>query len=151
MGLGRINSSLVLEYTGEDNFSMPVFRDQFNHLWKDIDLGRFEQPSLYSVLGNEIDGDPNEPIAQDFTIQKNRIIVSEDKRFQYQMLGRIKCDCDYYLGYGNRNPDCLWAKTEKKQIEVMKEIWLGFSEDEKPEWLTWEQIEVYEKDMVIQQ
>jgi hypothetical protein len=29
----------------------------------------------------------------------------------------------------------------------MKRIWLSFSEDEKPEWLPWEKILQYEKDM----
>ena len=29
----------------------------------------------------------------------------------------------------------------------MKTLWLGFSEAEKPEWLTWEQILNYEKQM----
>ena len=30
----------------------------------------------------------------------------------------------------------------------MKAIWNSFSEDEKPEWLTWEKIEKYEEEMV---
>lgn len=40
------NTVLVMEYIGEDFLSMPVYRDQFNRLWKDIELGNFEQPSL---------------------------------------------------------------------------------------------------------
>lgn len=139
---------LVLEYIGEDNFSMPVYRDQFGHLWKDVELGDFEQPCLYSVFGNEIDGDPNEPILQEFTIQIKKDFISKEKQFQYQMLGRLKSDCDYYLGCGNRNAEKLWAKSEKKQIEEMKKIWKLFSEEEKPEWLTWEQINMYEKEMI---
>lgn len=99
-------------------------------------------------MGNEIDGDPNEAIRQEFIIKPIEGFVSKEKRFQYQMLGRLKSDCDYYLGYGNRYSNHLWAKDEKAQIEKMKEIWNGFSEDEKPEWLTWEQIERYEKEMV---
>lgn len=63
------------------------------------------------------------------------------------MLDRYRCDCDYYLGYGNRNPDVLPLKNERKLIEEMKRIWLSFSEEEKPKWLTWDQILEYEKAM----
>ena len=63
------------------------------------------------------------------------------------MLGRLISDCEYYLGYGYRDADKLWAHEEKEQIEKIKKIWLSFSELEKPEWLTWEQIIAYEKEM----
>lgn len=33
-------TKLVLEYTGMDDFSCPVYKDQFGKLWKDIDLGK---------------------------------------------------------------------------------------------------------------
>ena len=49
------------------------------------------------------------------------------------MLGRLISDCEYYLGYGYRDPDKLWAHDEKEQIEKIKKIWLSFSELEKPE------------------
>lgn len=75
-------------------------------------------------------------------------ILSRDDRFRYQLLGRMQSDCEYYLGYGNRSSRCLWAKNEKKQIENMKGIWNSFSEDQKPEWLTYEQILCYEARMV---
>lgn len=139
---------LILKYISEDDFSMPVYRDQYDRLWKDINLGETEQPELCSVMGNEMDGDPNTPIKQEFIIQPMKGFVSKEKRFQYQMLDRLRTDCDYYLGYGNRYAGCLWAKSEKKQIAEMKAIWNSFSEDEKPEWLTWEKIEKYEEEMV---
>lgn len=64
------------------------------------------------------------------------------------MLGRLESDCKYYLGYGNRNPKHLWAGDEKKQIEEMKRIYNSFTDDKKPEWLTWENILEYEKEML---
>ena len=39
------------------------------------------------------------------------------------MLGRLISDCEYYLGYGYRDPDKLWAHDEKEQIEKIKKIW----------------------------
>lgn len=71
----------------------------------------------------------------------------ESLKFQYQMLARLKSDCDYYLGYGNRNADKLWWKNEKNQIEAMKAIWQSFPEHQKPKWLTWEQIIEYKNAM----
>lgn len=141
---------LTLNYMGVDDFAMPVYQDQLGHLWKDVDLGELERPCLYSVLGNTFDGDPNMPIGQDFTIIAKKKVVNQDKCLQYQMLDRLKSDCEYYLGYGYRDPKCLWAKSEKDQVEEMKKIWNSFSRDEKPEWLTWSQIEKYERDIVLQ-
>lgn len=141
------NNTLILTYIGEDFWSQPVYQDQFNHLWKDTELGDSAQPSLCAIISNDIDDDPGMLIKQDFVIKPIENPVSKEKRAQYQMLGRLKSDCDYYLGFGFRNPNRLWAGTEINQIKEMKTLWLGFSEAEKPEWLTWEQILDYEKQM----
>ena len=76
-------------------------------------------------------------------------ILSRGDRFRYRLLSRMKMDCLYYLGYGNRNPKNLWANNEKQQIEYMKAIWNSFSDDGKPEWLTFGQILEYEKAMMV--
>ena len=68
--------------------------------------------------------------------------------FNYMLLDRLKTDCDYYLGNGNRNKKYLWAGDKKKQIEKMKELYNSFSDDDKPEWITLEEIEKYEKEMI---
>lgn len=47
-------TKLVLEYTGMDDFSCPVYKDQFGKLWKDIDLGKEPEPNLYSLSFNEV-------------------------------------------------------------------------------------------------
>ena len=75
------------------------------------------------------------------------ILQSEDK-FRYQLLSRLQMDCNYYLGNGNRNIKHLWAENEEEQIKVMKELWNSFSDDGKPEWLTWEDILNYENEMI---
>lgn len=75
---------------------------------------------------------------------------AHDKRFRYMMLDRLRGDCDYYLSYyGNRSVNCLWAADEQKQIQTMKDIWNTFSDEDKPEWLSWEDILEYEKLMCI--
>lgn len=67
-------------------------------------------------------------------------------RFNYQLLGRLQQDCEYYLGHGNRAKKHLWAGDEAEQIAKMKEIYDSLPE--KPTWLTLEQIEQYEAQMV---
>ena len=70
--------------------------------------------------------------------------------FNYQLLSRLQADCKYYLNHGRRDAKhCLWAQDEKEQIAKMKELWNGFPEDGKPEWITMEQIEIYERRMLF--
>ena len=71
-----------------------------------------------------------------------------DESFRYQMLSRMEADCKYYLGNGGRHIKYLWAGNEKDQIACMKALWKSFPEDKKPEWLTFEQIQDFEKQMV---
>lgn len=74
----------------------------------------------------------------------DELFPQEDKNtFNYQMLSRLKMDCEYFLGNGGRNEKHLWADTVAEQIEEMKRLWHGFSEEDKPEWLTLEEIEDY--------
>lgn len=78
-------------------------------------------------------------------IEEQKDIFQADDSFRYQMLSRLKQDCEYYLNYGNRTKKHLWAGDEADQIEMMKELWKSFKEDEKPEWLTWDELLDYEK------
>ncbi len=74
--------------------------------------------------------------------------LPENMRFRYSMLGRLQSDCDYFLGNGNGYEGHLWARSVEEQIKEMRERWNSFEEDEKPKWLTWEQIDEYEKLML---
>jgi hypothetical protein len=67
--------------------------------------------------------------------------------FTYMMLGRLKSDNEYYLGYGNRSDKNLWAGNVDGQIAEMKKLWNQLPKDGKPEWLTMEDIEKYEIEM----
>lgn len=75
-------------------------------------------------------------------------ILNQDKEFKYQLLDRMRSDCEYYLGYGNKDAKYLWAGNEKEQIETMRAIYNSFSQNEKPKWITLEQIDGFEKGMV---
>ena len=76
-------------------------------------------------------------------------LLKEPKDFKYQLLDRLKQDCEYYLGNGNKNAKYLWSKNEKQQIEDMKVLYNSFKDDEKPEWLTMEDINNYAKEMGV--
>lgn len=75
-------------------------------------------------------------------------ILSKSEEFRYQMLDRMRGECDYYLGYGMRSNRHLWAGDPKNQIEYMKRIWKSFDRSKKPEWLKYGDILKYEKMMV---
>ena len=72
--------------------------------------------------------------------------LNDREQFNYQLLGRLQQDCEYYLGFGNRNKKRLWAGNEIEQIQKMKELYSGFLE--KPLWITLEDIARYEAAMV---
>lgn len=74
-------------------------------------------------------------------------ILERDECFRYQLLDRLRADCDYYLNYGRRCTKHLWADNAREQIAAMKLLWNSFPEGEKPEWLTWEQLLEYEDKM----
>lgn len=76
-----------------------------------------------------------------------KILGSHDTKFRYMMLDRMRSDCDYYLGNGRLYGNHLWAGDEEKQISYMKAIWESFPSDQKPQWLTYEEILVYERRM----
>lgn len=70
----------------------------------------------------------------------------EDDKFNYMLLARLKQDCGYFLGNGNGYEPHLWAGNVEDQIAKMKELYNKVPE--KPEWLSLEDIDKYEKDML---
>ena len=72
---------------------------------------------------------------------------NNDPEFLYQMLDRLKSDCDFFLGNGNGLEKNLWASTVDDQISAMKEVYNKLKE--KPEWLSLEQIKNYEINMKL--
>ena len=68
---------------------------------------------------------------------KVSVVLTWSLQFRYQMLDRMKQDCEYFLGHGN----------VADHIEYMKALWWSFPESGKPEWLTLEEIKDYERRM----
>ena len=74
-------------------------------------------------------------------------VMKHDEKFRYQLLSRMQSDCNYFLGHGNRCKKYLWGQEVDAHIAYMKALWLSFPTGKKPEWLSFEEIEVYEKRM----
>lgn len=72
-----------------------------------------------------------------------------EPKFRYMMLSRMKSDCDYYLGNGNRSMNHLWAGNEVDQISNMIALWNTFEPEDSPEWLTWDELMDYAKQMGV--
>lgn len=85
------------------------------------------------------------PINEDINYEP----LPHENQFEYRMLSRLKADCEYFLGNGNRFEGHLSAGSVEEQIKEMKQRWNEFEDDEKPEWLTMEDIEEYERRMAI--
>ncbi|MFS1519526.1 LPD11 domain-containing protein [Bacillus sp. SCS-151] len=136
----------TMEYIGDDYWGRPVYKCiETGNLYKDITLGS-DNPDLY-CCSNDFDGEPGWPIKNDLEIHFKETVkqINQEDRFNYLLLDRLRSDCEYYLRSGNRNANNLWAKNEKEQIKKMKELYNSFSDNEKPEWLTYEQILQYEE------
>lgn len=71
--------------------------------------------------------------------------AAQDHGFEYRLLDRLRQDCDYYLGGGGRAEKHLWAGDVEKQIAKMRELYRQLPA--KPEWLTEQDIDEYERRM----
>ena len=63
----------------------------------------------------------------------------------YQLLDRLRTDCEYFLGAGNRAEKHLWAGSVYAQIVKMRELYDALPQ--KPDWLTKEMIDDYAERM----
>ena len=64
-------------------------------------------------------------MANDVTNSNGRVtadeVIHKDSVFRYQLLDRLRSDCEYYLNYGNRHPKSLWA-TMDEILEYSKKM-----------------------------
>lgn len=140
---------MVLKFTGDRDFSG-------DKLYQNDEGIYFSKDDYNDIIyiGREPDSDPWGSVKTlskykdiEFITIGDENLPTEAERRNYMMLSRLKADCDYYLGNGKGYAGHLWAQDEAKQIDEMKKIYNSFSEDKKPEWLTWDQILVYEKEL----
>lgn len=68
-----------------------------------------------------------------------------EPKFRYMMLDRLRQDCEYSLNRCDGSENVLWAKDKKEQIKNMVALWKTFEPENRPEWLTWDDIMNYAK------
>lgn len=79
----------------------------------------------------------------------------ETTRFNYMMLSRLQSDCEYVVGHMSNfckrqleeSTICnhLWGETIEHHFSEMYRLYDNFSDEEKPEWFTREQIDSYKQ------
>ena len=142
-------SKLILTYLGKDFWDRPVYKDEKDRFFKDVNLGI---GVLDLCTSSCFDGEPITPVCYIESLKSVEIeitnppqIESRENKFNYMMLDRLKMDCEYFLGYGKRNIKNLWADNAIEHIEEMKRIYNTLNK--KPKWLIMKQIEKYETEM----
>ena len=70
-----------------------------------------------------------------------------DTKYKYQILDRLRSDCEYYLDAGNRQEKYLWGRNVSDHLDAMRRIYESLPESTRPEWLTLEQINDYAERM----
>ena len=78
-----------------------------------------------------------------FFTQQEKTVLEHNQ--EYQLLDRLRSDCEYFLGAGNRSEKHLWTGSVRAQIAKMRELYDTLPE--KPEWLTKEVIDDYAERM----
>lgn len=74
----------------------------------------------------------------------DKIRILEDEKFNYMMLDRLRQDCAYAVNQ-SKSTRQLWGKTVDAHIAEMRRLYSLVKE--KPEWLSLEDIDMYEKEL----
>lgn len=134
----------IIAQLKDDGYELDTDQDILQGLGADLGYDKEEQIKLLKAIKSRLsDKLLNEEFNQS---EIDFIFSSKDEKYPYMILSRLKSDCDYYLGAGNKADKHLWALNPKDQIAYMRAIYDRL--EEKPEWLTSEQIDEYEKKMI---
>ena len=134
----------IITQLKDDGYELDNDQDILQGLGADLGYDKEEQIKLLKAIKSRLsDKLLNEEFNQS---EIDFIFSSKDEKYPYMILSRLKSDCDYYLGAGNKADKHLWTLNPKDQIAYMRAIYDRL--EEKPEWLTSEQIDEYEKKMV---
>ena len=120
----------------------PEQQKEFKQRLKDLQLLDDDESNLQSAIQSY-----RNHYIQEFESYTKKEENNTNLEYNYMLLDRLKSDCEYFLGYGNGSERHLWAGNIDDQIAKMKELYNSFSDDQKPEWITMEDINNYEKEM----
>lgn len=165
--LERVSSNFITSVYGRENFDKHLeLQLQADNI---LYINKEKSQELFSVLRlqfsqglnaldsdiiihqsnnivNSVSDDIQSKISENVSIGRKEAEQIKLQESEYRLLSRLKQDCDYYLGAGNKNAKHLWADTPEAQITKIKELYDKLQY--KPEWLTAEDIARYEKAML---
>lgn len=152
-----------------------TYKNEYGNVWSLVLRREEEQdsPFIFAIEGNKVgtnetwsrrytsmekallhivnDFNENANIENKYSDLQDYIFKEEERenprKFDYMMFDRLRTDCDYFLGNGNGYLGHLYYKDVDKHIEEMKKIYESFTDEEKPEWISLEDIENYKEKM----
>lgn len=150
---------MKLKRIGENAWGHMVYQDvETGKYYLDLNYGFGETLDLHTCSpSDDMDGEPDSPLKREYEIINP--ITDREKRekqhqFQYMMLSRLIGDCRAFFGdeRGDESADCryknecfIWGKDIKVLVAEVKKLWHQIPEDIKPEWMTWKEVEEFEK------
>lgn len=133
-------------------------------VYQDVDTGRYyvslrdidpNEPTLYTVSpSDDPDGEPENPYDGDYTIVNP--MTDREKReelhvFDYMMCSRISQDIRAFLHGGPEDCRCknerMLGQSIRSLMEELKKYWARIPADLKPQWLTQDEIDSWEKEI----
>lgn len=140
---------LNVKYAGFGGYmEVPCYEDEKGKLYFDENNG-IGGLNLYTGAYRDefgdILGEPDKKVTED--VRCAEPFARHTRENDYRMLGRLKQDCEYFLGYGAGNEDALYYKNVAAHCDAMEKLWNSFEAEDKPEWLTMEQIQEYRDKM----
>ena len=134
---------------GGNYIKYPCYEDENGNVYFDINDGKnglnICSGAFKDIIG-EIYGEPCSQVKE--PIECNEPFVRHERETDYMMLDRLRTDCNYFLGNGNGYNGHLYYKDVNTQCNKMLELYNSFKDEDKPQWITVEQIEQYRKDML---
>lgn len=139
---------MKVKYVGFGGYmEVPCYEDENGKLYFDENDGRNGlnlYTGAYRTECDEICGEPCCKVIE--PIECDDPFVRHPREMDYMLLSRMRSDCDYFLGNGNGYERHLWGGSVEVICDEMERIWNSL--EEKPEWLTLEQIHEYREKMM---
>jgi hypothetical protein len=141
--------TLELTRVGEHRMEGGLYKDKNGKYYVDchseIESGKFG--TVYRLSpSTEPDGEPDVSFDGMIFITNpptKKELREKAFRHDYMMLSAMQTNCKYYQSADHYNR--AHVSTIQETIEEMKKLWHKFPEDLKPEWISLEEIEGYEK------
>lgn len=145
MEIKEADKMLNVKYAGFGGYmEVPCYEDEKGKIYFDVNNGAGGlnlYTGAYRNEEGEIVGESDTKVTDD--VECEQPFVRHARENDYRMLGRLKSDCEYFLNFGAGREDVLYYENVEEQCNAMEKIWNSFEDNDKPEWITPEQIQEY--------